>query len=223
MDKRAAMDVWERIAATYGPARPRPWPHVLAFLEQLPVGALVLDLGAGAGRHARAARVLALDAVAFDSARALLRQGGGDRVQADVCALPVRDAWADAALLVAVLGTMPARADRVQALREAGRVLKPGAPLLVLAWMRGQPKHAAALRGEGPWRAIGSEDVEAPWAQGDDVVCRRYHLCSVEELGEDLAAAGFTSEKVEPVALAGKAPDNVLAVARARAAAPTLL
>jgi SAM-dependent methyltransferase len=136
-------------------------------------------------------------------------------VQALAEALPVRDATFDAVLLVAVLGTMPRQADRVAALREARRALRPGGAMLVTAWARWQPKYVRALLGLGPWRRTGPGRVLAPWAQGSQRVERPYFLYTSRGLRADLGAAGWTGGRVRKVALAGKGPDNLVVEATA--------
>ena len=105
------------------------------WLPQPP--ATVLDIGGGPGRYAvwlaaQGYTVSLLDPVPLhvEQARAAL-QGFQDAEAAlgDARALPYPDASADAALLLGPLYHLTERADRLQALREAKRVLKPGGVL----------------------------------------------------------------------------------------------
>lgn len=203
----AARATWETIAPNFASARQRPWPLVAAFLATLPGGARVLDVGAGSGRHTRAARAMGLDTVGLDAAR-----GFAPDVRALAEALPTPDASFDAVLLVAVLGTLPRREDRVAALREARRVLKPGGRLFVTVWARWQPKYLQALVGAGPWRRTGPGTVTAPWAQGAQRVQRPYYLYTASALRGELGEAGWPPARVRPARVATRAlADNLVA------------
>lgn len=213
------VEVWEAIAPSYAAARRRPWPLVLEFLESLPRAARVLDVGAGSGRHALAAMERGLEPLALDAARGFLRalpaRLKGQAGQGDAAALPVRDASCDAVLLVAVLGTMPRREERVMALREARRVLKPGGRLMLTVWARWQPKYVRALLGLGPWRRTGPGEVLAPWPMGGARVERPYYLYTKRALLRELRAAGWEQVEVRAARLGpGRWPDNLVGEAR---------
>jgi SAM-dependent methyltransferase len=205
-DAAGARAVWEAIAPSYARARQRPWHAVNRFLATLPNEARVLDVGAGSGRHARAARERGLRCIAVDAARPF---------HPDVVALaqelPFRDASYEAVLLVAVLGTMPERDDRVQALAEARRVLRPGGKLLATVWARAQPKYVRAWLGLGPWRRVGPARILAPWAVGARKVDRPYYLYTRAMLRGELCEAGWTQAHISAEALSGgRWPDNLV-------------
>jgi tRNA (uracil-5-)-methyltransferase TRM9 len=210
-----ARAAWEAIAPTYAQARTKPWPVVVGFLRDLPPGARVLDAGSGSGRHARVARAMGLRCVALDAAR-----GFGPEVQGDAAALPLREASCDAVLLVAVLGTMPRREDRIAALAEARRVLRPHGKLLATVWAKWQPDYLRALVGRGTWTRVGPGEVLVPWSgPGGQVVRRPYHLSTGRTLRADLAAAGWApgEAQVRPIPLGrGRWPDNLLVEAERR-------
>jgi ubiquinone/menaquinone biosynthesis C-methylase UbiE len=93
---------------------------------------LVLDLGGGEGFVGSlvvgAENLVVIDAVE-DAVRAA-RDGGARAVVGDVRCLPIRDGSADAVLSSDVLEHLPA-ADVPTAVKEMGRVLKPGGTALV--------------------------------------------------------------------------------------------
>jgi SAM-dependent methyltransferase len=113
---------------------------VNAFAASLPEGAKVLDAGAGESRH-RAAfphqRYVGVDLAVGDATwdySALDAFGDLER-------LPFRDAEFDAALNLVTLEHVP---HPYQVLRELGRVMKPGAPLLLAVpheWEEHQVPH----------------------------------------------------------------------------------
>lgn len=196
--------VWTAIADSFDRTRQRPWPHVVAFLERLPLRSRVLDLMAGNGRHAQVAASLGHDVVALDWSLPLLRRCPGQRVLADAVALPLRDATIDACVFAAGLHGIPAADGRSAALRELRRVLRPGGTTQVTVWSRDAPRFAGA---PGP-------DVTVPW-RGDGLAEERsYHLYTAESLRAAAEAAGFTVASVDAVAVAAGQPDNLVAVLR---------
>ncbi|MEV0619882.1 methyltransferase domain-containing protein [Nonomuraea sp. NPDC050404] len=103
-----------------------------------PAPARLLDVGGGTGVHAEwlAARghdVELIDPVPLHVREAAKLPGVRARV-GDARELPVEDGRADAALLLGPLYHLPERADRVRALREARRAVRPGG-LVVAAFI----------------------------------------------------------------------------------------
>lgn len=151
-------------------------------------GHLVLDMGAGAGRHAfeafrRGARVIALD-YGFDelpevrSLFAALRDTGegsdlGTAVNGDGTRLPFPDATFDRIICSEVLEHIP---DQSAALRELRRVLKPDGML------------AATVPSYRPevvcWKL--SDEYHAPFVEGGHV-----RIFTEAGLRADMRAAGF--------------------------------
>jgi SAM-dependent methyltransferase len=119
-------------------------PDPAAFLGLAP-GALVLDMAAGKGRAAAAllaagARAVLLERDAAALAAAAESLGGpASFVRGDVHALPFDAAVFDAVVLRAVVHHL---VEPVKALREAARVAKPGAAVLVVDKV-GPEDHAA--------------------------------------------------------------------------------
>jgi SAM-dependent methyltransferase len=117
------IDVWTRRA-------------MLAWIGPLPARAVIADIGCSTGyllddlRGAHPdATLVGVDLIAsgLRKAHALVPQAR--LLQADACALPLRDACLDAALSANLLEHLP---DDVAALSELRRVLRPGAPAVVV-------------------------------------------------------------------------------------------
>ena len=136
---------YDRIAESYAARRREPWPEVRLFIESLPRGARVLDVGAGHGRHTTVLADRGHRAVALDFSRRLLLIGRageprtGDALRIDwvggeATKLPFRDASFDAGLCIAVLHHLPVESDRIAALMELRRVLRRRAPVFVSVW-----------------------------------------------------------------------------------------
>ena len=193
---------YDRIAESFAARRREPWPEVASFIETLPRGSRVLDLGAGNGRHAKILAGRGIRAVAFDFSHRLLMIGRtGERAEGqamrvdwvggEATKLPFRNASFDAALCIAVLHHLPLESDRLLSLQEIRRVLRRGTPALVSVWAREQPRFQSALA-----LPEVDGDVEVPWTMPDRTVVRRfYHLFGAGELERLIIASGLDGER----------------------------
>src|SRR5579884_758818 len=148
-------------ATRWGPlwgARPEDWAlsedqqvptyeAALARLELAP-GQLVLDIGCGVGSFlalvaARGARPFGLDASAALLALARRRLPDADLRVGEMEALPYADGTFD---LVTGFNSFFFANDMVAALREAGRVAKPGAPVVIQVWGRHENCQLEAMK-----------------------------------------------------------------------------
>jgi ubiquinone/menaquinone biosynthesis C-methylase UbiE len=116
------------------------------FERFLPRSGRVLDVGGGPGTHAahlaaRGYEVTLVDPVPHHVERAKRRAGGGDTAAFEARLgtadeLPADDSSIDAVLLLGPLYHLVDRADRLAALHEAQRVLRPGGRVLAEAICR---------------------------------------------------------------------------------------
>jgi SAM-dependent methyltransferase len=148
--------------------------HALALRP----GALLVDVGCGTGRHARALREQGVRAVGVDISHGLLhaaqRRAAGGWVQADARRLPVRSGAVDAVMSVCQggFGITPGGDEKV--LAEMVRILRPGGRLVLTAFSL-----AFATRWLAPGDAF---DVErgllhtAADVRGADGASRRFDL-----------------------------------------------
>lgn len=104
-----------------------------------PAPARIADIGGGPGRYANQLAGRGYSVVLFDVVPAHVdaaRAHGVVAAVADARAVPLLDASVDAALLLGPLYHLPAVGDRVRALIEARRILRPGGPVVVAALSR---------------------------------------------------------------------------------------
>src|SRR5205809_816957 len=199
--KASVRATYGRIAASYAAARERPWDEVLDFITDLPAGSQVLDVGCGHGRHARPLALTGQSVVGIDLSRKLLSIGKKatsssqdfrsiEWVGADATALPFPDATFDAALSIAVLHHLLSRADRLLAVTEMRRVLRPGAKAFLSVWSVDDPYLEGVLGGRPK-----KPDVEIPWRLPDGTtVPRPYHLFKDDELERLIIESGLEGE-----------------------------
>jgi SAM-dependent methyltransferase len=219
-------------AAQWGPlwgARPDDWAAnedqqtptyeaALARVELRP-GDRVLDIGCGSGAFLRLAADRGATVAGLDASEALIdvarrRLPGAELEVGEMEALPFAD---DSFDLVTGFNSFFFAADIVAALREAGRVAKPGAPVVIQVW--GDPEHSdvetmkalvrpympppppdqparTALSVPGALEALAGEAGLEP-QEAFDVVWS-YEFADEDALGRGMMAAGGVSVLVGP-------------------------
>lgn len=161
-DLRAHYDLGAEHARLTGPGA-LEYERTLDLLSRvLPAEGEIFDVGGGTGRYAvtlakagRAVRLLDLMPLHIETARLHAAEQGVSLAEArvgDALALPWADGSASAALLLGPLYHLTEEADRLRALAEARRVLRPGGVVIAA----GISRFASALDG------IASRHVEAP-------------------------------------------------------------
>ena len=189
--------------------RVRTWELLGRFLPAPP--AVVLDVGGGAGVYAlplaeRGYRVHLVDPVALHGEQA--RRASGRQPAAALAGATVGDARrlehpdgvADAVLLLGPLYHLTERADRVTALAEARRVLRPGGVVAAAAISRYASTCDGLLRGyldEPAFEAIVERDLRDgqhrnPTGRPEWFTTAYFHL--PEELGREVADSGLRPE-----------------------------
>ncbi len=193
---------YDRIAESFAARRRDPWPEVRSFIESLPHGSRVLDVGAGHGRHTTILAGRGHRAVALDFSWRLLSIGRAgeprkrdslriDWVSGEATELPFRNASFDAGLCIAVLHHLPLESDRIAALTELRRVLRRRAPVCLSVWAR-EPQRFQSV----PAASEVDGDVEVPWTMPDKtVVPRFYHLFQRGELERLIIGSGLHGER----------------------------
>jgi SAM-dependent methyltransferase len=188
--------------------------------RHLPHGALqILDVGGGTGVHAEwlaadghRVRLLDVSPVQVEWVRSRSDRFGGavEAEVGDARSLPADDASVDAVLLLGPLYHLPAREDRLLALREAGRAVRPGGSVFVAAVSRYASLFDGAARGflfDAEFRAIVDRDLATgvhlnPAGRSGWWTTAYFHRPT--ELAEEIAEAGL--ELREVVGLEGIVP-----------------
>jgi ubiquinone/menaquinone biosynthesis C-methylase UbiE len=172
----------------------------------------VLDVGGAAGAYAlwlagQGYTVHLVDAAPRLVAEARRRSAGSTRPLAscevgDARALAAADGSADLVLLLGPLYHLTERSDRVQALREAARVLRPGGRVLAAAisrWASALDGLARDLMADPSFRTIVERDLREgqhrnPTARMDYFTTAYFHR--PEELAEEMRSAGLEPDGV---------------------------
>lgn len=169
-------------------ARARDWAEVQegqcaaayhAVLAHACVGPGIrhLDVGCGAGMAATLSASLGATVAGVDAAESLLaiareRTPGGDFRQGDLEALPFGDNAFD---LVTGFNSFQYAGDAAQALREAGRVTKPGGMIVIMTWGEPAGMEAASVVGAmKPLLPAPPPGAPGPFALSDETALRTF-------------------------------------------------
>lgn len=195
----------------------------------------VLDIGGGSGVHAAALRDAGFTVELIDPVPGHVAQARGAGIPAEVADardLPYPDQVFDAALMLGPLYHLASRSDRLSALGEAARVVRPGGFVFAAALSRYIAFGKATLARPvpepypGEWLALAAEGRPA----GGRFPAGHFH--TAEELQAEVEAAGL--EALDVVGVEGPAgallevlddageqvSDAALTIARAASAVP---
>jgi len=209
---------WEKIAKSFDSTRHRAWKECIDFIDS--VDGVGIDIGCGNGRHLI---LMEKNGLSFgvDISLNMLKiakekVSHAVLVQSNALALPFREKQFDYALFIASLHNIRGRENRIKALKELMRVLKPDGKAIISVWSKWQDKWRTYFLKKAffQWKELG--DIYIPWKK--DVYAERfYHLYSMHELRKDVKRAGFKIIKAWSVKkISKKYPDNHFVIVQAK-------
>jgi alkylated DNA repair protein alkB family protein 8 len=136
-EKRYVKDVYNSIAEHFSHTRYKAWPKVQAFLEGLPSGSIVGDIGCGNGKYIFCVNHLQFigSDIAENFAKICREKDPKTQVLvSDTINVPFRDSSLDYAISIAVIHHLSTAERRKQAIKELIRVVKPGGRVLIYVW-----------------------------------------------------------------------------------------
>ena len=137
MEKEHVYDVYEKIAPHFSNTRYKPWPRVEKFLNDVPPGSLVADVGCGNGKYLNVNPDLFM--IGTDRSFNLIGLAKEKNVNnqtfvADSLDLPCRDGVFDRAISIAVIHHFSTDSLRIKAIGEILRILRIGGQALIYVW-----------------------------------------------------------------------------------------
>lgn len=191
------------IAEEFSNKREGVWEETKFLFDDLELGEKVLDLGCGNGRYFPLFREKSTDYFGTDNSEALIKIAKdkypeGEFQVADALNLPFPDNYFDKIYSIAVLHHVPSEELRLDFLKEAKRVLKPGGSLILTVWKFHRIEEYYFLFKYTILKVIGKskldwKDILEPWGKKAK---RYYHWFSQKELGNIVEHFGFKIKKI---------------------------
>lgn len=182
--KQQVSEVYNQIAGDFSKTRYKMWPCVERFINGLPSGSSVCEVGCGNGKNLLS-RPGELTYSGVDISQEMVRicreERGLDVVEGDILQVPFSDAAFDHAMSVAVIHHLSERLDHIQAIRELLRITKPGGIVFITVWALNQPKNSK--------RQFTKPDELVGFTARDtgEVHYRQYHLYQPGELAGEIS------------------------------------
>lgn len=174
-EKATVCGVYNQIADRFNKTRGYGWSWIKEFMETVPKGSTIYDIGCGSGRNMSYPNI---NFIGVDNCENLLNicvEKGLNVVNSDMCALPFENESADVIMSVASFHHLSTTERRVAALNEFYRVLKPGGKILLSVWSKEQPKKTRRV-----FEKYG--DTMVKWDQQGDIFERYYYIFQLAEL-----------------------------------------
>lgn len=211
------------------------WPELRDLIGAQKPKAMVLDIGCGAGRFCSPIVEDGLSYIGIDISQGQIDQAKkackqGQFIQGSMLNLPFEDSQFDVVVFIASLHHLENPDKRLQALKEAKRVLKKDGVILITVmnfWRKKfrrllfSKKNAKDSVSAEIYNALKWNDVLWPWTWKSKVpVYRYYHAFRKAELASLIKESGLTLEVINYRSEKNKAPwykgKNLVAVARKR-------
>lgn len=202
------MKVFDEISEEFDRTRTKPWEEVYLITRK---GALIVDLGCGSGRNSTAAIQQGCEVLAIDLSQKMLKitLSKAEEISkkyllhtliCDLNHLAIKSNSIDSAICLATIHHIPTFKERVNALKEIQRILKPNGKLILSVWAKYQPRFFKKIP-KMLWKYISSQvqefgDIHIPWKTKRGTFQRFYHLFSKREAIKMTKASGFKIIKV---------------------------
>jgi SAM-dependent methyltransferase len=134
-------EVYNKIANDFSKTRYRIWPCVTRFINSLPSGASVCEVGCGNGKNllSRQGELVYSGVDISGEMVRICQERGLAVVEGDIRQVPYADAVFDHTMSVAVIHHLSNRSDRISAIRELVRITKPCGTVYITVWALNQP------------------------------------------------------------------------------------
>lgn len=172
-------EVYNKIAKEFDKTRVSIWNNVKNFLNGIPVGSSVLDIGCGNGKNMLYRKDLVFQGIDISEEQVeICKQKGLDVTVSSMCLLPYRDNTFEHIICVASYHHLDNDSDRRKALNEMYRCLDKGGKALITVWAIGK---------DGK-KVFTKRDEQVEWKSKDgNIYHRYYHMYDKGDLEEEIS------------------------------------
>ena len=177
--------IWDKIANRWEEFRKNPILEVQDFLKKQK--GRVLDMGCGTGRNF--IKDKNLEIYGLDFSKGMLKHAeekikkekiNAYLVKSEFTNLPFQDAFFNSAIFIRSLHCIPDEKDRLKALQELYRVLKPDSKAFIEVWSKNHERIKHKESGKN-----------VPWTINGERIFRYYYIYKKEEIENLVKKAGF--------------------------------
>ena len=186
IDNKHVREVYEKIAKHFSNTRVYTWSWIRDFIERQPPNSLIYDIGCGNGRNMNPDRDKKF--IGIDNCREFLkicRERGLEVVESSMTSIPLLSGTADAIICIAAFHHLSKIDDRILALLEMKRLVKPGGRILISVWAKEQPTKTRRT-----FDRYGDNMVR--WDKFGEKYDRYYYIFEKKEIERLFRTAGLT-------------------------------
>tara|TARA_Y100000592_G_C5324604_1_gene246494 strand:- start:29 stop:652 length:624 start_codon:yes stop_codon:yes gene_type:complete len=190
IEEKNVKNVYEKIALHFDSTRVYKWSWVNEFLEKLDKNSLVYDIGCGNGRNMNYNN---LNFIGIDNCENFIKICNEKKlnvVMSNITEIPFKSNTADAILCIAVLHHLSSNENRIKALLELKRIVKPNGKILLSVWSINQP-----AKTKKSFNNYGNNIVL--WNSYGKIYERYYYIFKLEEIKKLITLCGLEIVKSE--------------------------
>ena len=190
IEENNVKNVYEKIAPHFDSTRVYKWSWVNEFLEKLDKNSLVYDIGCGNGRNMNYNN---LNFIGIDNCENFIKICNKKKlnvVMSNITEIPFKSNSADAILCIAVLHHLSSNENRIKALLELKRIVKPTGKILLSVWSINQP-----AKTKKSFNNYGNNIVL--WNSYGKIYERYYYIFKLEEIKKLITLCGLEIVKSE--------------------------
>lgn len=179
MELKYVKESYNTIADHFDRTRTNHWPRVKQFINSLGANSTLLDAGCGNGKNMEIRDDLIQ--IGCDNSEKLVdicKNKNLNVILSDIKILPFNDNSFDNVICIAVIHHLSTKENRINALKELLRVLKPKGCLLFQVWAREQQLNEKFIK------LNEDNDYFVTWKDNGRIVNRYYHLFTEKELDD---------------------------------------
>jgi len=184
--------VYNVIARHFSDTRQKPWDFVADFLDKQEPLSYGLETGCGNGKNMMYRDDLVFKGIDFSPEFVkICHERKLDVIEGDMRELPYADNTFDFVISIAVIHHLQHEGERIRAMNEMLRVVKPGGIVYIVVWAKTQEKSSK--------RIFNTTDEMVTWKNRTDntIYHRYYHLYNMGDLTDEVEKTDYKTVSTE--------------------------